>query len=78
MKNTLKSLQLFNQGDKIVIRKIQIDGKDRESLAGLGVCEGSVAEIFFINRHTVVLRLGKTKLALCANASERIWADRFY
>lgn len=78
MKKTLKSLHSFDQGDRIVIRNIQIDGKDGAALARLGVCEGSVAEIFFINKHTVVLRLGKTKIALCANASDRILADAFH
>ena len=72
----MKPLCLFEEGERIVIRRIGVRGDDRARLTSLGLCEGREVEIFFRDGQRTVLNLGTAKVALCEKISLNIWAER--
>ena len=75
MKNK-NSFLSFNEGDTLTVTKITAETRRRDFYASVGIYEGSQIGLFLLCRGGVIIKAGKTKLALAGAAAGELICEQ--
>ena len=74
----MKRIYCFDKNDKIKVKKLDTTPEKQLIYESFGISEGTILEIFFKYRNDMIVKIGEYKLALSAEATKEIFAERIF
>lgn len=66
----------FAEGDVLAVIKVNAPPRRRDFYSSVGIYEGSRVELFLLCRGGVIIKAGKTKLALAGAAAGELFCEK--